>query len=90
MLVMAINNQQPMILAVNWSTLRTNYPDLFTIGKQDNEHWHQIQAAQTEHAGNWEAAAFHLSWVAKLHPDDTNTAAHITRVTEHIRQASAK
>jgi WD40 repeat protein len=70
-------------LQEGWRHTRQKHASDFVVSDNQARAWHQSEARISEETDNWEAALFHLRWLARLQSGDED-------VTHRLSQAEAK
>jgi dipeptidyl aminopeptidase/acylaminoacyl peptidase len=72
-------------LETQWRGLRSKYPETFGTSPSEIERWHEAQTEECETNHQWFAAAFHLNFLATLHPRDEAIVRRITDANQGLK-----
>jgi WD40 repeat protein len=62
--------QKPELLMKVWRDLKAKYPSEFHTSPEEIIAWHESIFRDSEYAGDWKSAAFHLKRLMVIDPDD--------------------
>ena len=60
--------------------------DDFTAFREEGAAWHGLEAARSEHEGQWFAAAFHIGKLLALRPGDNSLTERLSRARERLQR----